>query len=83
MFRADEVTDSQLQQGRGVGPDSYNGMLDCFRKIIKNEGPSRLYRGITAPILMEAPKRYLDRWLVVRMEHLLTMVIKGHQVCGQ
>ena len=32
-------------------------MLDVFRKIIKNEGPSRLYRGITAPILMEAPKR--------------------------
>ena len=32
-------------------------MVDCFRKIIKNEGASRLYRGITAPILMEAPKR--------------------------
>jgi len=32
-------------------------MVDCFRKIIKNEGFSRLYRGITAPILMEAPKR--------------------------
>lgn len=32
-------------------------MMDCFRKIIKNEGVSRLYRGITAPILMEAPKR--------------------------
>jgi len=32
-------------------------MVDCFRKIIKNEGFSRLYRGIAAPILMEAPKR--------------------------
>lgn len=32
-------------------------MLDCFRKIVKNEGPSRLYRGIAAPIMMEAPKR--------------------------
>ncbi|KAM3079716.1 hypothetical protein ACMFMG_006126 [Clarireedia jacksonii] len=32
-------------------------MVDCFRKIIKNEGFSRLYRGIEAPILMEAPKR--------------------------
>lgn len=47
----------QLQQGKGLGDEGYNGMLDCFRKIIKNEGPSRLYRGITAPILMEAPKR--------------------------
>jgi len=32
-------------------------MMDCFRKIIKNEGASRLYRGIGAPIMMEAPKR--------------------------
>ncbi|CUS08338.1 unnamed protein product [Tuber aestivum] len=39
------------------GADRYNGMVDCFRKIIKNEGFPRLYRGIAAPILMEAPKR--------------------------
>jgi len=51
----------QLQTGKGVGEDSYNGMVDCFRKIIKNEGFSRLYRGISAPIMMEAPKRYGDR----------------------
>lgn len=49
----------QLQQGKGAGAEGYNGMVDCFRKIVKNEGFSRLYRGITAPILMEAPKRYL------------------------
>ena len=35
-------------------------MLDCFSKIIKNEGFSRLYRGISAPIMMEAPKRYQE-----------------------
>ena len=32
-------------------------MLDCFRKIVANEGAGRLYRGIGAPIMMEAPKR--------------------------
>ncbi|KAJ5517271.1 hypothetical protein N7527_008831 [Penicillium freii] len=48
----------QLQTGPPVpGVDHYNGMFDCFRKIVKNEGASRLYRGISAPILMEAPKR--------------------------
>ena len=47
----------QLQKGKGVGEEGYNGMVDCFRKIIRNEGFSRLYRGISAPILMEAPKR--------------------------
>ncbi|PHH80603.1 hypothetical protein CDD82_1645 [Ophiocordyceps australis] len=58
MYPLDVVkTRVQLQTGRGTGAESYNGMLDCFRKIIKNEGFSRLYRGISAPILMEAPKR--------------------------
>ncbi|KAL9008173.1 MAG: hypothetical protein Q9173_006675 [Seirophora scorigena] len=58
MYPLDVVkTRVQLQKGKGLGDEGYNGMLDCFRKIIKNEGPSRLYRGITAPILMEAPKR--------------------------
>ncbi|EEH21035.2 hypothetical protein PABG_03266 [Paracoccidioides brasiliensis Pb03] len=58
MYPLDVVkTRVQLQQGAGTGEEAYKGMLDCFRKIIKNEGFSRLYRGITAPILMEAPKR--------------------------
>ncbi|KAI5954423.1 hypothetical protein KGF54_002198 [Candida jiufengensis] len=33
------------------------GTLNCLRTIIKEEGFSRLYKGISAPILMEAPKR--------------------------
>lgn len=33
------------------------GTINCIRTIIKEEGVSRLYKGITAPILMEAPKR--------------------------
>lgn len=28
----------QLQTGKAVGDEGYNGMLDCFKKIIKNEG---------------------------------------------
>ncbi|EFX04572.1 mitochondrial 2-oxodicarboxylate carrier protein [Grosmannia clavigera kw1407] len=58
MYPLDVVkTRVQLQTGTATGPDSYNGMLDCFRKIIRHEGFSRLYRGISAPIMMEAPKR--------------------------
>ncbi|KAI0477356.1 mitochondrial 2-oxodicarboxylate carrier 1 [Xylariaceae sp. FL0804] len=58
MYPLDVVkTRVQLQTNTATGADAYNGMLDCFRKIVKNEGFSRLYRGISAPILMEAPKR--------------------------
>lgn len=37
--------------------DAYNGTIKCIRKIVAEEGFSRLYKGISAPILMEAPKR--------------------------
>ncbi|ODV62494.1 mitochondrial carrier [Ascoidea rubescens DSM 1968] len=45
----------------------YNGVFDCLSKILKHEGIRRLYRGISAPILMEAPKRAVkfggnERW---------------------
>lgn len=57
MYPLDVVkTRIQLQVGSGATGE-YSGVVDCFTKIIKNEGPATLYRGISAPILMEAPKR--------------------------
>ncbi|KAI7220718.1 hypothetical protein KC333_g2174 [Hortaea werneckii] len=59
MYPLDVIkTRVQLQGKTAIpGQDHYSGMVDCFRKIVANEGASRLYRGIGAPILMEAPKR--------------------------
>ncbi|KJX98584.1 mitochondrial 2-oxodicarboxylate carrier protein [Zymoseptoria brevis] len=59
MYPLDVVKTRVQIQGKVPipGQDHYTSMMDCFRKIIKNEGFSRLYRGISAPILMEAPKR--------------------------
>lgn len=57
MYPLDVVkTRFQLQVGK-PGAGGYTSILDCFSKIIKQEGFSRLYRGIVAPILVEAPKR--------------------------
>ncbi|KAI9152567.1 hypothetical protein H9P43_009359 [Blastocladiella emersonii ATCC 22665] len=57
MYPLDVVkTRFQLQVGKG-GADGYTSIGDCFRKIIKQEGFGRLYRGILPPILVEAPKR--------------------------
>ncbi|CAK9779856.1 putative organic acid transporter [Cutaneotrichosporon oleaginosum] len=33
------------------------GMVTVFKNIVTQEGPSRLYRGIMSPLMMEAPKR--------------------------
>ncbi|KAJ2493131.1 hypothetical protein IWW37_000781 [Coemansia sp. RSA 2050] len=45
-----------LQVGKG-GSDQYKSIFDVFSRIIKEEGASRLYRGILPPIMVEAPKR--------------------------
>ncbi|KAJ1948428.1 hypothetical protein FBU59_001599 [Linderina macrospora] len=45
-----------LQVGTG-GADQYKSISDVFVRIVREEGPSRLYRGILPPIMVEAPKR--------------------------
>lgn len=58
MYPLDVVkTRMQLQVKGPNGEEAYKNMFDCMSKIVKQEGFSRLYRGISAPILMEAPKR--------------------------
>lgn len=57
MYPLDVVkTRFQLQVGK-PGEGGYTSIADCFRKIIKQEGFFRLYRGMIAPVLIEAPKR--------------------------
>ncbi|KAJ2795079.1 hypothetical protein H4R20_006000 [Coemansia guatemalensis] len=46
-----------LQVSKGAVEDQYKSIFDVFRRIIKEEGPTRLYRGILPPIMVEAPKR--------------------------
>lgn len=53
MYPLDVVKTRQQLDTTGA----YNGTIKCLKKIVAEEGPLRLYKGISAPILMEAPKR--------------------------
>ncbi|KAJ1965888.1 hypothetical protein GGI12_000460 [Dipsacomyces acuminosporus] len=44
-----------LQVGKG-GQGQYKSIFDVFSRIIREEGPRRLYRGILPPVMVEAPK---------------------------
>ncbi|ORZ26078.1 mitochondrial carrier domain-containing protein [Absidia repens] len=52
MYPLDVVkTRAQINTGASMG------IVESFKTIIAKEGPATLYRGIAAPILVEAPKR--------------------------
>ncbi|KAI8141747.1 mitochondrial carrier domain-containing protein [Fennellomyces sp. T-0311] len=52
MYPLDVVkTRAQLSTGGNTG------IIQSLKDIVKKEGPATLYRGIAAPILVEAPKR--------------------------
>jgi solute carrier family 25 oxoglutarate transporter 11 len=45
-------------QKQSKGPDGklpYNGMMDCFQKVFRNEGPMRFYRGFSTYYVRIAP----------------------------
>lgn len=52
-----DVVKTRFQLPPSTTTKPYKGIIDCFSRIIKEEGPLRLYRGIAAPIMVEAPKR--------------------------
>ncbi|KAI8812517.1 mitochondrial carrier domain-containing protein [Cladochytrium replicatum] len=58
MYPLDVVkTRLQLQVTGSQNPDAYKSIFDAFSKIFRNEGPRALYRGMLAPVMVEAPKR--------------------------
>lgn len=51
-----DVVKTRLQLlNKGAGDETYNGVLDAFRKILKNEGPSAFFKGAGCRMLVIAP----------------------------
>ncbi|KAJ2780714.1 hypothetical protein H4R18_003301 [Coemansia javaensis] len=57
MYPLDVAKTRLMLQVGGGGGDQYKSILDVFSRIVREEGASRLYRGILPPIMVEAPKR--------------------------
>merc|ERR1712038_1053910 len=51
-----DVVKTRLQLlEKGAGDESYNGVFDAFRKILKNEGPSAFLKGALCRMIVIAP----------------------------
>jgi solute carrier family 25 2-oxodicarboxylate transporter 21 len=57
MYPLDVVKTRLQQQTSSNSAAAYRGVIDCFRRISREEGMSRLYRGLLSPLMVEAPKR--------------------------
>ncbi len=61
----------QIQRGAD-DPTRYKSLLDCFKRIYRNEGVLSFYKGILPPILAETPKRATKVYLFsLCVEYLL------------
>ena len=51
-----DVVKTRLQLlNKGVGEENYNGIVDAFKKILKNEGPSAFFKGAMVRMIIVAP----------------------------
>ena len=40
-----------MQSGRGAADIMYTGTIDCFNKILKNEGPKAFFKGSLSNVI--------------------------------
>ena len=51
-----DVIKTRLQVAARAGQTTYNGVIDCFRKILKEEGPLALWKGTAARVCRSSPQ---------------------------
>uniref|UniRef100_A0A8C5RMX7 Solute carrier family 25 member 12 n=1 Tax=Laticauda laticaudata TaxID=8630 RepID=A0A8C5RMX7_LATLA len=68
-----DVIKTRLQVAARAGQTTYNGVIDCFVKILREEGPSAFWKGAAARVFRSSPQfgvtlltyELLQRWLYV------------------
>ncbi|MBN3287096.1 CMC1 protein, partial [Polyodon spathula] len=68
-----DVIKTRLQVAARAGQTTYSGVIDCFRKILQEEGFSALWKGAGARVFRSSPQfgvtlvtyELLQRWLYV------------------
>ena len=56
MVNPADVVKARLQLlNKGVGEENYNGIVDAFKQILKNEGPSAFFKGAMVRMIIVAP----------------------------
>ena len=54
--RTIDVVKTRLQVEQRTGQSHYNGIVDAFKKIMREEGPKALFKGGGARVLRSSPQ---------------------------
>ncbi|EPY85578.1 solute carrier family 25, member 13 (citrin) [Camelus ferus] len=68
-----DVIKTRLQVAARAGQTTYSGVIDCFRKILREEGPRALWKGAGARVFRSSPQfgvtlltyELLQRWFYI------------------
>ncbi|XP_028672887.1 electrogenic aspartate/glutamate antiporter SLC25A13, mitochondrial [Erpetoichthys calabaricus] len=68
-----DVIKTRLQVAARAGQTTYSGVIDCFRKILREEGPRALWKGAVARVFRSSPQfgvtlltyELLQKWFYV------------------
>uniref|UniRef100_A0A667GD76 Solute carrier family 25 member 13 n=1 Tax=Lynx canadensis TaxID=61383 RepID=A0A667GD76_LYNCA len=68
-----DVIKTRLQVAARAGQTTYSGVMDCFRKILREEGPKALWKGAGARVFRSSPQfgvtlltyELLQRWFYI------------------
>jgi len=71
-YPADLVKTTLQMQARSGGQILYKNTVDCFIKIVKNNGPKGLYRGIGAQLVGIAPEKAIKLTMNDSMRYYFT-----------
>uniref|UniRef100_A0A0G2K2J7 Solute carrier family 25 member 12 n=1 Tax=Rattus norvegicus TaxID=10116 RepID=A0A0G2K2J7_RAT len=61
-----DVIKTRLQVAARAGQTTYSGVIDCFRKILREEGPSAFWKGTAARVFRSSPQFGVTLLLLLR-----------------
>ncbi|KAI6195726.1 Calcium-binding carrier protein Aralar1 [Aphelenchoides besseyi] len=77
-----DVIKTRLQVAAREGQTSYNGVIDCARKVMKEEGPYAFWKGTAARVCRSSPQFAVTLLTYELLQRLFYVDFGGHRPAG-
>ncbi|CAJ0957825.1 unnamed protein product, partial [Mesorhabditis belari] len=77
-----DVIKTRLQVAARAGQTTYNGVIDCARKIMKEEGPRAFWKGTAARVCRSSPQFAVTLLAYEVLQRLFYVDFGGHRPTG-